>query len=156
MMKLVTTYAALDLLGPAYTWTTPVYLNGTVDDGMLDGNLYIKGQGDPKLVIERLWLLLRRVQELGIREIAATSCSTAAPSRLPTPTPAAFDGEPLRPYNAAPDALLLNFKSVVMHLHARPAARRRGVSVEPAAGRRACTTPRVPLSAAPAATGAAR
>ena len=70
VMKLVTTYAALDLLGPAFTWTTPVYVDGPVRDGVLDGNLYIQGQGDPKLVLERLWLLLRRVQGLGIHTIA--------------------------------------------------------------------------------------
>lgn len=60
IMKLVTTYAALDLLGPAYSWSTPVYVDGTVSNGVLNGNLYIKGQGDPKLVLERAWLLLRR------------------------------------------------------------------------------------------------
>ena len=66
VMKLVTTYAALDLLGPAYIWTTPVFVDGPVRDGRLDGNLYIKGQGDPTLVSERLWLLMRRVRALGI------------------------------------------------------------------------------------------
>ena len=47
VMKLVTTYAALDLLGPAYSWSTPVYLGGLVRDGVLKGNLHIRGQGDP-------------------------------------------------------------------------------------------------------------
>lgn len=45
-MKLVTTFAALDLLGPAYTWSTPVYIDGTVQGGSLKGNVYIQGQGD--------------------------------------------------------------------------------------------------------------
>src|SRR5450830_82179 len=49
VMKLVTTYAALDLLGPAYTWQTPVFVEGAVREGTLYGNLYIQGQGDPKL-----------------------------------------------------------------------------------------------------------
>ena len=69
LMKLLTTFAALELLGPAWTWTTPVWLQGTLRDGVLDGNLVIKGSGDPKLVLERMWLLLRRVQQLGVREI---------------------------------------------------------------------------------------
>ena len=77
VMKLVTTYAALDLLGPAYSWSTPVYLEGAVRDGTLFGNLYIKGQGDPKLVLERLWLLLRRVQGLGIKTIAGDIANKA-------------------------------------------------------------------------------
>ena len=115
IMKLVTTYAALDLLGPAYTWTTPVYTDGRVIDGTLHGNLYIQGRGDPNLVVERLWLLLRRVQGLGIRQIAGDIVlDRSAFDTTVDGDPAAFDGEPLRPYNASPDALLINFKSVVM------------------------------------------
>ena len=60
VMKLVTSYAALDLLGPAFTWNTAVYADGKVQDGTLQGNLVLRGSGDPKLVLERLWLLLRR------------------------------------------------------------------------------------------------
>jgi len=114
VMKLVTTYAALDLLGPAYAWSTPVYVEGQVRDGTLQGNLYIKGQGDPKLVLERLWLLLRRVQGLGIHHIAGDIVLDRSALDIPEVDPASFDGEPLRPYNAAPDALLINYKSVVM------------------------------------------
>jgi D-alanyl-D-alanine carboxypeptidase/D-alanyl-D-alanine-endopeptidase (penicillin-binding protein 4) len=114
VMKLVTTYAALDILGPAYAWTTPVYADGAVREGTLHGNLYIKGQGDPKLVVERLWLLMRRVQGLGIRTIAGDIVLDRGAFETVEQDPGAFDGEPLRPYNAAPDALLLNFKSVVM------------------------------------------
>ena len=114
VMKLVTTYAALDLLGPAFSWSTPVYVEGAVRDGTLFGNLYIKGLGDPKLVSERLWLLLRRVQGLGIKTIAGDIVLDRSAFETVEVDPASFDGEPLRPYNAAPDALLLNFKSVVM------------------------------------------
>ncbi len=114
VMKLVTTYAALDLLGPSYTWATPIFVDGPVRDGTLHGNLTIQGQGDPKLVIERMWLLLRRIQGLGIRNIAGDIVLDNSAFALPAADPSAFDGEPLRPYNAAPDALLVNFKSVVM------------------------------------------
>ena len=114
VMKLVTTYAALDLLGPAFSWSTQVVVEGAVRDGTLFGNLYIKGQGDPKLVSERLWLLLRRVQGLGIKTIAGDIVLDRSAFETLEVDPASFDGEPLRPYNAAPDALLLNFKSVVM------------------------------------------
>ena len=114
VMKLVTTYAALDLLGPAFTWNTPVFVEGAVRDGTLYGNLAIKGTGDPKLVAERLWLLLRRVQGLGVKAISGDIVLDHSAFVLPAIDPADFDGEPLRPYNAAPDALLLNYKSVVM------------------------------------------
>ncbi len=116
VMKLVTTYAALDLLGPSYTWPTPVFVEGAIREGTLYGNLYIQGQGDPRLVLERLWLLLRRVQGLGIKTIAGDIVLDQSAFRLSEHDPASFDGDPLRPYNAAPDALLINFKSVVMTL----------------------------------------
>ena len=112
LAKLLTTLAALDQLGPAWTWTTPVWLLGSVNDGVLDGSLVIKGTGDPKLVIERVWLLLRRVQLLGVREIRGDIVldrSAFAPNQA---DPSDFDGDPTRPYNVQPDALLLNFKAV--------------------------------------------
>ena len=114
VMKLVTTFAALDLLGPAYSWRTPVYLDGAVREGTLHGNLHLRGLGDPKLVIERLWLLLRRVQALGVRQIAGDIVLDRSAFDVGETDPANFDGEPLRPYNATADALLLNFKSVSM------------------------------------------
>ncbi len=114
VMKLVTTVAALDMLGPTYTWSTPVYVDGNLQGGVLSGNLVIKGLGDPKLVSERLWLLLRRVQGLGIRQINGDIVLDRSAFETVEVDPASFDGEPLRPYNAAPDALLLNFKSIVM------------------------------------------
>jgi serine-type D-Ala-D-Ala carboxypeptidase/endopeptidase (penicillin-binding protein 4) len=107
VMKLVTTVAALDLLGPAYTWQTQVLLEPS-------GDLVIKGGGDPKLVVERLWLLLNRVRSLGISTIKGDIVLDSSAFSVPAVNPAAFDGEPMRPYNASPDALLINYKSVVM------------------------------------------
>ena len=148
VQKLVTTYAALDLLGPAFTWQTPVYVQGTVKNGVLDGDLYIKGQGDPKLVLERLWLLLRRVQGLGISRIAGDIVlDHSAFDALPH-DPAAFDGEGQRPYNAAPDALLVNFQSVVMNFAPMPGGTSAQVSYEPPlAG--VALQPTVPLADGP-------
>ena len=150
VMKLVTTYAALDLLGPAYTWRTPVYLEGAVREGTLYGNLYIQGQGDPKLVLERLWLLLRRVQGLGTHTIAGDVVLDRSAFELPETNPASFDGEPLRPYNASPDALLVNYKAVVMTFSPDPATGTAQVQFDPPlAGVQVQTT--VPLL--PAAVG---
>ncbi len=131
VMKLVTTYAALELLGPAYTWTTPVYVDGNVKDGVLTGNLIIQGKGDPKLVLERLWLLLRRVQAMGVKTITGDILLDRSAFAVAALNPADFDGEPLRPYNAAPDALLINYKSVVMTFVPNYAAGVAAVSFEP-------------------------
>ena len=114
VMKLVTTFAGLDLLGPAYTWSTPVFLDGTVQDGALRGTVYLRGQGDPALVLERLWLLLRRLQGQGVQVIVGDIVLDNSAFSVPAHDAALFDGEPQRPYNVAPDALLVNFKSVAM------------------------------------------
>lgn len=114
VMKLVTTYAALDLLGPAFTWDTPVYLDARPQGGSLQGNVYIKGQGDPKLVVERLWLLMKRLRAQGVQVIVGDIVLDRTAFQVPEHDAALFDGEPLRPYNAAPDALLINYKSVAM------------------------------------------
>lgn len=148
LTKLVTTYAALDLLGPAWAWNTPVWLQGTVTDGVLDGNLVIKGTGDPKLVPERLWLLLRRVQQLGVREIRGDIVLDRSAFVVPEQNPADFDGEPLRPYNVRADALLLGYRSVLIGFTPDAA---RGVALvsldPPLAGVSADAS--VPLSATP-------
>jgi D-alanyl-D-alanine carboxypeptidase/D-alanyl-D-alanine-endopeptidase (penicillin-binding protein 4) len=127
--KLATTFASLELLGPAYTWNTPVYVDGAIENGTLEGNLYIEGRGDPKLVTERLWLLMRRVQGLGIRHIAGDIVLDHTMFDVPPEDPGAFDGEPLRPYNASPDALLINFKSLLITF--TPAGSRARIEVEP-------------------------
>jgi D-alanyl-D-alanine carboxypeptidase/D-alanyl-D-alanine-endopeptidase (penicillin-binding protein 4) len=136
VMKLLTTYAALDLLGPAWTWSTPVWVQGNIQNGgdsagVLNGNLVIKGQGDPKLVMERLWLLMRRVQQMGIREIRGDIVLDRSGFSVPPQNPADFDGEPLKPYNVSPDALLLNYKSVVMTFTPDPARNVATVSMDP-------------------------
>ncbi|MBI5259635.1 MAG: D-alanyl-D-alanine carboxypeptidase/D-alanyl-D-alanine-endopeptidase [Burkholderiales bacterium] len=113
LFKLVTTYAALDLLGPAFTWRTPVWLKGPLRDGVLEGDLVLKGSGDPKLVVERLWLLLHRVQQMGVRDIRGDIVLDRSAFVLPEGSAGDFDNEPLRPYNVRPDALLLSYKSVV-------------------------------------------
>ena len=131
LMKLATTTAALDMLGPAFVWRTPVYVDGPVRDGVLQGNVYIKGTGDPRLVVERLWLLMRRIQGLGIHKIQGDIVLDRSAFDVPARDAASFDGEPLRPYNAAPDALLLNFKSLLIQFVPDRAANVARVQIEP-------------------------
>jgi D-alanyl-D-alanine carboxypeptidase/D-alanyl-D-alanine-endopeptidase (penicillin-binding protein 4) len=131
LMKLATTTAALDTLGPAFVWRTPVYVDGSVRDGVLHGNVYIKGSGDPRLVVERLWLLMRRIQGLGIQKIQGDIMLDRSAFDVPARDAASFDGEPLRPYNAAPDALLLNFKSLLIQFVPDRAANVARVQIEP-------------------------
>jgi D-alanyl-D-alanine carboxypeptidase/D-alanyl-D-alanine-endopeptidase (penicillin-binding protein 4) len=131
LQKLLTTTAALERLGPAFTWSTGVWLAGPVKDGALEGALHLRGSGDPKLVIERLWLLLRRVQQLGVREIRGDIVLDGSAFAVPDTPPGDFDGEALRPYNARPGALLLNYRAVLYTFVPDVAAGVARVAVEP-------------------------
>ncbi len=111
-MKLVTTLVALDVLGPAYQWQTEVYARGEIVGGVLDGDLVLKGYGDPFMVTERVWQLLRRIRHAGITEITGDLLIDDSWFDVGNHDPAAFDKQPLRAYNVAPNALLMNFKVV--------------------------------------------
>jgi len=113
-MKLVTTYAALELLGPAHTWATEIYASGSIQNDILTGNLAIRGYGDPRLTLENFWLLLRNLRGRGIREIRGDVLLDRSYFSTDDYDPARFDGEPIRPYNTGPDALLVNFKAVTV------------------------------------------
>ena len=132
VMKLVTTWSALEILGPAYTWRTEVYLDGEVGDGKLDGDLVLKGYGDPFLVLEEFWKLLRAVRRLGVDEIGGDLVIDDTYFAIDEPPPGAFDNQPTRTYNVVPNALLVNFKAVSFQFFADPAANRVRVAYEPA------------------------
>jgi serine-type D-Ala-D-Ala carboxypeptidase/endopeptidase (penicillin-binding protein 4) len=102
VMKLVTTYAGLELLGPAYRWKTEAYTDG---DGLV-----LKGYGDPKLNLEGFWLLLRNLRARGLRDIKGDIVLDR--TYFASQPELRFDDDPYRPYNVAPDALLVNFKTL--------------------------------------------
>ncbi len=131
VMKLVTTYAGLELLGPGHFWKTRVYTQGFMRDGVLHGDLLIQGSGDPKLVLERIEELMRAIQDQGVRRIEGDILLDNSVFKLPPHDAAAFDDEPLRPYNAGPDGLLLNFKALILKFIPDPTRRRVRVESEP-------------------------
>ena len=110
--KMVTTLVALDTLGPAYKWKTEVYPLGETRNGVFEGDLLLKGYGDPYLVTERFWLLLRRIRQAGISDIHGDLLIDDSYFDVGDYDPAAFDHEPMRAYNVAPNAMLTNFKVV--------------------------------------------
>jgi D-alanyl-D-alanine carboxypeptidase/D-alanyl-D-alanine-endopeptidase (penicillin-binding protein 4) len=145
LAKLLTTAAALDQLGPAWRWRTPVWLDGPVVDGVLQGHLHLQGRGDPQLVLEQLWLLLRRVQARGVREISGDIVLDNRRFAPAEAQPGDFDGEHLRAYNVQPDALLLNYHAKVYSFFPDEATGVAQVAVQPPlAG--AVVDQRVPLA----------
>ncbi len=119
-MKLLTTYAALELLGPAYAWKTEALADAPPLKEQLNGNLYLRGSGDPRLALEQFWLLLRQLRTRGVRDIDGDLVLDRSAFAVPPHDPAAFDNEPWRPYNAGPDALLVNLKSIRLLLRPDP------------------------------------
>jgi len=112
VMKVLTTFAALEELGPAYAWKTEAWSSAAVREGRLEGDLYLKGYGDPYLVIEHFWRLLRLLHNEGIRDIAGDLVLDQSYFEPPPADPAEFDGQPNRAYNVLPAALLVNFQAV--------------------------------------------
>ena len=131
VMKLVTTYAALSRLGPSFTWKTTIKAYGQLSGDTLHGSVWVRGGGDPKLVVERLEPMLQSLREAGIRRIAGDVVLDHRAFTLGPTDPAEFDGEPLRPYNSTPDALLINFKALVMTFTPDAAAGVARVKVDP-------------------------
>jgi D-alanyl-D-alanine carboxypeptidase/D-alanyl-D-alanine-endopeptidase (penicillin-binding protein 4) len=112
-MKLVTTYSGLSILGPDYRWRTSAYADGNLDaNGILHGNLYIQGTGDPKLVPEELIDLVQKIRKAGINGIDGALVLDKRyfdPSTRDLPP---FDDDATAPYNVGPDPLLYAFKSL--------------------------------------------
>jgi len=111
-IKLLTTFLALDALGPAYTWKTEAYLGGGLKNGILDGDLYVKGYGDPYLVMERFWLFLRQLRQRGLRKIDGDLVIDNSYFEIDVDEPGNFDGQATRAYNVIPDAFLVNFQAI--------------------------------------------
>ncbi len=115
-MKLLTTLSGLDILGPQYRWRTNIYTDGVIRQGVLKGNLYLQGTGDPKLVPEELAKMMKDLQGLGIQKIDGNlffDRSAYAPNVMEHNT---IDGEALRAYNVPPDPLLYAFRTLSFQL----------------------------------------
>ena len=131
VMKLVTTFSALDILGPDFTWKTSFYTDGSLGKGVLNGDLIIRGGGDPKWVLERIEDNFRTLQVMGVRRITGDIILDNSVFELAERNSAEFDGEPMRPYNSAPDGLLVNFKALILKLIPDPQTQTVRVVSEP-------------------------
>ena len=131
VMKLVTTFVALEWLGPAFTWKTEAWVDGTLSDGVLDGNLTLKGYGDPKITLESFWLMLREMRQKGLRDIKGDLVLDRSYFAARNHDPSRFDEQPLRAYNVGPDALLVNFKTIRFVLAPDAEQRRVIIRAEP-------------------------
>ncbi|WP_347929430.1 D-alanyl-D-alanine carboxypeptidase/D-alanyl-D-alanine-endopeptidase [Pseudomonas helvetica] len=129
-MKLVTTYAALEMLGPNHQWKTEFYTDGTLNGGILHGNLYLKGGGDPKLNMEKLWLLMRDLRANGVQQVTGDLVLDRSFFVQPQLPEFNDDGkDENKPFLVKPDALMVNLKA--LRFVARNDSGKVLVSVEP-------------------------
>jgi D-alanyl-D-alanine carboxypeptidase/D-alanyl-D-alanine-endopeptidase (penicillin-binding protein 4) len=123
-MKVITTWSGLSMLGPDYRWRTSAYADGTLDaNGILHGNLYIRGTGDPKLVPEELIDLVQKIRKAGINGIDGALVLDKQYFDISTRDLPPFDDDITAPYNVGPDPLLYAFKSLTFTMTPSPDGR---------------------------------
>jgi len=111
-LKVMTTYAALEGLGPAYSWKTAVYIDELDRDGRVPGDLWIHGGGDPYFVTEEFWKLAQGLRSRGVVRIEGDLVFDNSFFDLPAEDRGAFDSQPDRVYNVPPHPMLVNFNAV--------------------------------------------
>ncbi len=126
-MKLATSLAALHALGPDYTWTTEIWVTRPVRDGVLRGDLVIRGTGDPGMVSEEHWRMLGQLRQTGLRRIEGNVILDASHFELTAGSPSDFNDQPLRAYNQLPYALHVNANA--QRFRVRPERRGNGIDV---------------------------
>jgi D-alanyl-D-alanine carboxypeptidase/D-alanyl-D-alanine-endopeptidase (penicillin-binding protein 4) len=122
-IKTVTTFAALDMLGPTYIWQTHALLS--------DGDLILQGGGDPYMTLERWWSFVQGLRAQGLKAIRGDIVIDDTAFSLEKEDPGAFDGRPNRSYNVLPDALMVNFQSIEFKLFADADSRQVQVIASP-------------------------
>ena len=107
--KIVTSLAALDLLGPFYRWRTSAFALGTLANGKLVGDLLIVGGGNAQLTSGELRAWFARMQAQGLHEIDGDIVLDHFAFQL---RPADHSGTPVQsagqPRHVWPDALTLD------------------------------------------------
>jgi len=158
VMKLVTTFTALELLGRDYRWKTEAYLDGPLERGTLNGNLVLKGYGDPKITIEQWQSFMASLRAKGLDRVTGDLVLDRTYFKPAAHDPSEFDREPLKPYNVGPDALLVNFNAVrfafalspagdAVLVHAEPPLSEVTLGPPPALGGSTCNDWRAALAA---------
>ncbi|MDQ5896052.1 MAG: hypothetical protein QG612_138 [Pseudomonadota bacterium] len=122
--KLLTSMAALDLLGPAYCWRTRAYLSGPLTQGRLLGDLVIRGGGDATLTSADLLQWFREMRARGLQEVWGDIVINREAFRLrPDDLSTTPEPTPERPHHVRPDALALDAGQVRVDLRSDAAGR---------------------------------
>ncbi|HEX7305436.1 D-alanyl-D-alanine carboxypeptidase/D-alanyl-D-alanine endopeptidase [Lentzea sp.] len=107
-MKLLTTTAALDLLGPDFKWKTELLSSGTRNGATLQGDLVLRGTGDPTMSRSRYAALATTLKNSGVTKISGSLVlDGTAFDAQPYGSGWAWDDEPFS-YSAETSALTLS------------------------------------------------
>jgi len=108
VIKILSTYAAVLKLGFDYRWPTKFYRTGKIKNGVLYGDLLVKGFGDPTLSDKDLPGITAKIKAKGIRKITGNIVIDRRYFRVGTKDNSGFDRHTYSPYNAMPDAMMFN------------------------------------------------
>ncbi|RUM72513.1 MAG: D-alanyl-D-alanine carboxypeptidase/D-alanyl-D-alanine-endopeptidase [Sulfurovum sp.] len=108
VIKVLSTYASVLTLGFDYRFPTRFYMTGNVQNGVLNGDLLIKGYGDPTLKSRDLHSIVQQIKSQGIRRIKGNIIIDRSFFRVSSSNSSHFDENPYSPYNAMPDAMMFN------------------------------------------------
>ncbi|AKF25527.1 D-alanyl-D-alanine carboxypeptidase [Sulfurovum lithotrophicum] len=108
VVKVLSTYAAVLKLGFNYRWPTKFYRRGKIKDGVLYGDLLVKGFGDPTLSNKDLPTIVEHIKAKGIQKITGNIVIDRSYFKVGTKDNSGFDQHTYSPYNAMPDAMMFN------------------------------------------------
>ena len=116
-IKLLTAAVALKVLGGEYQFLTTVSTEGEIKKGVLHGNLYLKGFGDPRLVSEELWMIVKSIRNRGIKRINGNIIADDTFFDDKRKGVGVGKNGGSKPYNAKISALSLNFNTVTVYVN---------------------------------------
>lgn len=116
-IKTVTTLAALESLGPAFTWQTELFALGPIENGVLRGDLLMKGGGDPFLVEDQLRGMLKSLQRAGVQHITGNLILDGSYFDSSVENTELIDNQAGRSYNTNPNAIIANFQAMTFFFY---------------------------------------
>jgi len=116
VQKLVTGAAAFELMGPNHVFATRVFTSGEfrADSGIVDGDLYIRGTGEPGINAEKMWLIVQHLRHRGINRVTGDLVIDNYFFDEVGVGPG-FSEEESRAYQSLISALPVNYSSIAVH-----------------------------------------
>lgn len=114
VIKVLTTYTSVLKLGFDYRWPTKFYTTGRLQNGVLQGDLLIKGFGDPTLNDKDLEKIVSTIRAEGIRQIRGDIVIDRSYFKIGNKDSSGFDEHLYSAYNAMPDAMMFNERLITV------------------------------------------